>query len=155
MIPNRMRPEDKHCGPVALALSLGITPEEVMQNWPTKWSDPTSDRKYLCWPIDTPWLHREYVEEKLGRPWILKPKDAPLESNSIALVHNVTMGNPWWKNLWDGFWGQHWVLVRDVTKDYVTVDWGTESSSIKIFTKERFDLMTKGSWPYCIYKIGG
>lgn len=47
------------------------------------------------------------------------------------------------------------MLVRDVTKDYVTVDWGTESSSIKIFTKERFEFMTKGSWPYCVYKIGG
>lgn len=153
MIPDRMRPDDAHCGPVAIGIVTGIKPEVIMSEWPTRWDDPKTDRKWKLWPIDTPWLHRKYLEGVLGLHMIQKPKDAPLNAKDICLVHNCTLGDSWIKNLWNGFWGQHWCVILEATDEYVVVDWGAQVNPTRTFTRERFDLMLKGSWPFCVYSL--
>lgn len=154
MIPLRMRPDDAHCGPVALSRLTGKSPAQVMVDWPTTWKNPKSDRWFGIWPIDTPWAHRKYIEKVLGQTMVEHRKGVAIPANSIALVHNVT----WGRNLITRFLGalfmQHWVVVLEDRGDYVVVDWGTESTPTRTFTREQFDAMTDSAWPRCIYSIG-
>jgi len=155
MIPDRMRPDDKHCGPVALAKVLGKHARDVMANWPTKWSDPKSDRWFGLWPIDTPWQHRKYLEDVLGRPMIPQRKGDPFPAQGIALVHD----DQWGRNPITKFIGallfQHWVVILEDAGDYIVVDWGTEVNPTRTFTRERFESMVDAGWPRCVYSIGG
>lgn len=153
MIPDRMRPNDAHCGPVALSGVTDETPEQIMAKWPTKWTNPESDRWFGLWPIDTPWQHRKYIEGVLGRTMVLQRRDTIFPAQGIALLHNVTWGrNPITKFL-GALFMQHWVVILEDRGDYVVVDWGTEEAPTRTFTRSQFEAMVDSGWPRCVYSI--
>ena len=152
-IEDRMNPDDKHCGPVALARVLGISTASVMSRWPYPWKNPKSDTTWYGWPIDTPWLHRKYVEGVLGRAMVLEPQEGPFPANCVALLHN----DQWGRNFVTRFLGalmfQHWVVVLEDNGTHVVVDWGTKENPTRTFERERFLKMVNSGWPYCVYSI--
>lgn len=148
-----MKIGDKNCGPVALSGVTGVPVEKIMSQWPTRWVDCRVDRIYGVWPIDTPWLHRKYIEGVLGRRMIPQGQDAPFPANSIALLHLHNKKDPWYKKLWDGLWNQHWVRVLRDDGHLVEVDWGTEVSYIRFIPRKRFLEMVNLMWPSCVYNI--
>ena len=152
MVDNRMNPDDRHCGPVAIASVLGIDASDVMKRWPTKWEDPTVDRKFFLWPIDTPWLHRVFLEDS-GRRFLPCGKDGPFPRNSIALLHNNQWGRNPLSRLLGALLFQHWVVVLEDNGDTVVVDWGTKDNPVREFPRERFLKMINSGWPYSVYTI--
>ena len=149
VIPERMQENSAHCGPVAIAHRLGIKAAQVMVDWPDKWTDHRTDRKWWLWPIDTPWNHRAYVE-RIGRKFI--ELDEP-QVGAIALIHNMNAGRNPITRVICGLLYQHWVRIIGVTDSQIIVDWGTEVNPTRIFDKIDFRRMTHGSWPTCIYLI--
>lgn len=153
MIPLRMRPDDAHCGPVAIASVLRTTPADIMDQWPTKWTDPKSDRWLGLWPIDTPWQHRKFLEDIRGRHMVLQRKGDPFPAQGIALLHNCEWGrNPLTKFL-GALLMQHWVVILEDAEDYIVVDYGTEVNPVRTFTRERFEAMVDSGWPRCVYSV--
>lgn len=153
MIPLRMRPDDAHCGPVAIASVLRTAPADIMDQWPTKWIDPKSDRWLGIWPIDTPWQHRKFLEDIRGRRMILQRKGDPFPAGCVALLHNCEWGrNPLTKFIGSLLF-QHWVVVLEDAGDYIVVDWGTEVNPVRTLTRERFVAMVDSGWPRCVYTI--
>ena len=153
MIPDRMRPGDAHCGPVAIAHARRVSVADVMAIWPDNWDDPTTDRKWWLWPIDTPWNHKKYLE-KLGRTMTpVEGNDYP--NNSIVLIHNVNAGRNPITQFICGLIYQHWVRVLTSDDTQVIVDYGTEDQPMKTYDKASFDRLVNGAWPRCVYTIGG
>jgi hypothetical protein len=153
MINNRMTPGDKHCGPVAIASVLGTTAAQVMAQWPTRWDDHRIDTVHGFWPIDTPWLHRKFIEGVLGRHMIPQGQDGAFPANSIVLLHLHNQNDPWYKKLWDGLWNQHWVRVLSASTDFIEVDWGTVVNPTRVFKRKTFEAMVNLMWPRCVYTI--
>lgn len=154
MVPLRMRPDDAHCGPVAISWKSGKTPEEIMSCWPDKWTNPRNDRKYYVWPIDTPWNHKIYIEKVLGKQMLPLTVDDPwFPPGAIALIHNFN----WGKNFVTRFIGsllfQHWVVILNDDGQQITVDWGTEVNPIRVYDRPNFLRYLSSGWPTCVYTI--
>lgn len=152
-IPMRLAPSDLHCGPVAIGGAIGKSPAEIMAQWPTPWDNHRTDRIYGFWPIDTPWLHRKYIEDVLGLHMVRHEHLGSFPANSIVLLHLHNKSDPWYKKLWDGLWNQHWVRVLSSSKDFVEVDWGTLINPTRIFRRKDFEAMVNLMWPRCVYEI--
>ena len=150
MIPDRMQPDSRHCGPEAIAGVLEIKPAQVMADWPDRWIDHRIDRKWWLWPIDTPWNHRKYLN-KIGRRMIEISQPEP---NAIALIHNVNAGRNPITQFICGLIYQHWVRIVGVTENQVTLDWGTEAAPIRIYDRDSFMRLVMGAWPKSMYKVG-
>ena len=149
VIPDRMQTDSAHCGPVAIAHALGIKAAQVMVDWPDKWTDHRTDRKWWLWPIDTPWNHRKYLA-KIGRRMV--EIDHP-EPGAIALIHNVNAGRNPITQFICGLIYQHWVRILSVTPNQVTLDWGTEEAPIRIYDRDSFMRLVNGAWPKSMYRI--
>lgn len=153
MIPDRMQENSAHCGPVAIAGALQIKPAQVMADWPDRWIDHRTDRKWWLWPIDTPWNHRKYLN-KLGRQMI-EISDNNYPVNAIVLIHNVNAGRNPITQFICGLIYQHWVRVLLSDDQQVVVDYGTDDQPVKTYDKASFDRLVNGAWPRCVYQIGG
>lgn len=153
MISNRMNPGDKHCGPVAIGGATGIPVANIMGQWPSRWDNPRIDTVHGIWPIDTPWLHRKYIERVLGRHMIPQGQDGAFPANCIVLLHLHKRNDPWYKKLWDGLWNQHWVRVLSASTDFIEVDWGTMVNPTRVFKRKTFEAMVNLMWPRCVYTI--
>lgn len=153
MIPDRMRLEDAHCGPVALARVLKTSAEAIMNQWPTKWTNPESDRWCFVWPIDTPWNHEKLLNS-MGKSMVeIKGDSGLFPANSIALIHNFKWGrNPITKFLGSLFM-QHWIVVLEDDGTNVTVDWGTMSKPVRVLPRGEFLQYINSGWPRCVYTI--
>lgn len=152
-ILNRMRPGDAHCGPVALGSVLGINAYTIMANWPSKWEDPKSDRKWWLWPIDTPWNHRKYLES-IGKTMVsVNPSVSKFPKNSIALIHNFNWGRNPITRILGAILFQHWVVILDDDGQTVTVDWGTIDNPRRKFDRLDFLNYVNSGWPYCVYSV--
>lgn len=153
VIPDRMQHNSAHCGPVAIAYRLGIKAAQVMVDWPDKWTDHRTDRKWWLWPIDTPWNHRKYLE-RTGQQMIeYNGDDWPV--NSIVLLHNVNKGKNPITSFFYGLFFQHWVRVVDKDEQNITVDFGTEEYPTRVYDRASFKRLVDGAWPRCVYEIGG
>ena len=152
VIPDRMQENSAHCGPVAIAGALKIKPAQVMADWPDRWTDHRTDRKWWLWPIDTPWNHRKYLQ-RIGREMVeISGNNYPV--NSIVLIHNVNKGkNPITQFIF-GLLYQHWVRILLADDQQVVVDFGTEQQPVRTYDKESFDRLVNGAWPRCVYQIG-
>ena len=153
MIPDRMQPDSAHCGPVAIAHALGIKAAQVMVDWPDKWTDHRTDRKWWLWPIDTPWNHKKYLERAGLQMLPIPHNNYPV--NSIVLLHNVNAGRNPITQFICGLIYQHWVRVLLCDDQQVIVDYGTDDQPLKTYDKASFDRLVDGAWPRCVYQIGG
>jgi len=148
-----MQPDSAHCGPVAIAHALGIKAAQVMVDWPDKWTDHRTDRKWWLWPIDTPWNHRKYLA-KIGRSSVEIAGDR-FPENSIVLIHNVNAGRNPITQFICGLIYQHWCRVISDIGDIITVDFGTIDQPTRQYDRASFMRLVDGAWPRCVYQIGG
>ncbi len=151
VIPDRMQTDSAHCGPVAIAHALGIKAAQVMVDWPDKWTDHRTDRKWWLWPIDTPWNHRKYLA-KIGKTAVEITGDH-FPENSIVLIHNVNAGRNPITQFICGLIYQHWCRVISDEGDLITVDFGTIEQPTRQYDRASFMRLVDGAWPRSAYLI--
>ena len=132
------------CGPSSVSYVTGKSIDWVKNafDWPNKndWRDNTHD---------TPITHYLALQ-RLGVSYRIVPLTAILSGScqpekTVILIHSVGVVNSWLY--------QHWVVLRSVSPQSITVWWGDAVGSYRSFTPANFVLAYTRGFPNCAYEI--
>ena len=136
--------------------------EKIRDNWPGGWIDSGFGK--IGFPNDTPYDHFGLLEA-IGRKYRILTvgmiRDGACFANKTAiLIHFPDPGTAprglfsWLWRLLFPLMHQHWVILKEVRSDRVSVWYGgTGPDQTKTWTWDEFIKLYAGGWPACAYEI--